>query len=89
MVKHRRHLAPNEDTKSRIFGDTASSTTAAASNATKDEKSSTVMDQENKQPSLAADVEEANQPPENSSADGIPHPRFPRGGNRRNAHTPF
>lgn len=35
-IKHRRHLAPKEDTKSHIFGDTASSANAAAPNATKD-----------------------------------------------------
>lgn len=93
MVKHRRHLAPNEDTKSRIFGDIGASSSASSSNGnSKFENGANVFDQENTKPSSSTSGNDYDsQATKNSSSDvdGISHPRFPRGGNRRNAHTPF
>ena len=85
MIKHRRHF-PSEDTKSHIFGDDpcfTQSTTDSSENAAPDE-----ADQENQQPALAAGSSSHTQDllP---GLDGELLHRFSRGGNRRNAHTPF
>ena len=75
-IKHKRHLAPNEDTKFHIFGDT-SNVNSGVTNNKGDLKS---LDQENTQPPSTTSEEEANRES---------HPRYPRGGNRRNMHHPL
>lgn len=85
MIKHRRHF-PSVDTKSHIFGgDLCSSESTTDSSQT---PFTIDGDQENQQPIQAAGTS-SNTQNLLSGSDGQTLARFSRGGNRRNAHTPF